>query len=40
MFKQIKGVVTRSQETLFADAVGAVALMTALVVGLYLPGLS
>jgi len=39
MLKQIKTVVTRSQETLVADTLGAVALMAALVVGLYLPGI-
>ena len=40
MFKQIKAVVARSQDTLIYDALGAVALMTTLVVGLYLPGLA
>ena len=40
MFKQIRAVVMRSQDTLIYDALGAVALMTTLVVGLYLPGLA
>jgi hypothetical protein len=39
MFKEIKEVAARSQETLVADALGAAALMTTLVMGLYLPGL-
>lgn len=39
MFKEIKAVAIRSQDTLVADALGAAALMITLVVGLYLPGL-
>lgn len=39
MFRQIRTVAIRSRDTLFADAVGVAALMLALVVGLYLPGL-
>lgn len=38
MIRQIKAAARRSQDTLLADALGATALMTALVVGLYLPG--
>ncbi len=39
MFAQIKTAVTRSQETLLGDAIGAAALMVTLIAGLYLPGL-
>jgi hypothetical protein len=39
MIKQIKAAAIRSQDTILADALGAVVLMGALVVGLYLPGL-
>ena len=39
MFTQIKAAMTRSQDTLLADAIGAAALMTTLIAGLYLPGL-
>lgn len=39
MLKQIKTAAIRSQDTLLADALGAVVLMGALVVGLYLPSL-
>ncbi len=39
MIKQIKSAAIRSQNTLLEDAIGAVALMVTLVVGLYLPGL-
>lgn len=39
MIRQIKDVATRPGNTLFADAIGAAALMVALVGALYLPGL-
>jgi len=38
MLRQIKSVVTRSRDTLLMDALGAAALMLALVIGLFLPG--
>ncbi len=38
MYSQIKAVVRRSQDTLVADAMGALALMVILLVGLHLPG--
>ncbi|MFK7937842.1 MAG: hypothetical protein AB8B82_00565 [Roseovarius sp.] len=38
MIRQIKAAARRSQDTLLADALGVTALMTALVVGLYMPG--
>ncbi len=38
MIRQIKDAARRSQDTLLADALGAMALMAALVVGLYMPG--
>ncbi|MDF1668914.1 MAG: hypothetical protein P1U83_04805 [Roseovarius sp.] len=38
MYSQIKAAVIRSQDTLLGDVLGVMALMTALVVGLYLPG--
>lgn len=37
MFAQIKSVAIRSRDTLLSDAIGAVALMVILVVGLHLP---
>ncbi len=39
MLHQIKTAATRSQDTLLGDAMGAVALLVMLVVGLVLPGL-
>ena len=39
MFHQIKTAAVRSNDTLLGDAIGGVALMVTLVVGLYLPGL-
>ncbi len=38
MLRQIMIVASRSRDTLLPDVLGAVALMTALVIGLYLPG--
>ena len=40
MMSQIKAVLMRSQETIWADALGAVALMVLLLAGLHLPGVS
>lgn len=37
MLTQIKSAVIRSRDTLLSDAIGAVALMVILVVGLHLP---
>jgi hypothetical protein len=39
MAEEIKSVLTRSRETIVADAIGVVALMVLLIVGLALPGL-
>ena len=39
MAQEIKLVLTRSRETIVADAVGVAALMVLLIVGLALPGL-
>lgn len=39
MYDQIKTAVQRSQDTLWQDAVGGVALMVIFAVGLHLPGL-
>ncbi|SFS10892.1 hypothetical protein SAMN05444714_1253 [Yoonia litorea] len=39
MAEEIKLVLTRSRETIVADALGVVALMVLLIVGLTLPGL-
>ena len=38
MLTQIKTIVERSQDTIWQDAIGAVALMVMLVAGLHLPG--
>ena len=38
MLNQIKTIVERSQDTIWQDAIGAVALMVMLVAGLHLPG--
>jgi hypothetical protein len=40
MIEQIKDAVTRSRDTLLSDAIGAMALMVILVVGLHLPNFS
>jgi hypothetical protein len=39
MAEEIKSVIHRSRETIVGDAVGVVALMVILIVGLALPGL-
>lgn len=39
MAKDITSAITRSQDTIIADAVGAVALLVMLFVGLSLPGM-
>ncbi len=39
MAEEIKSVISRSRETILADALGVVALMVMLIVGLSLPGL-
>jgi hypothetical protein len=39
MAQEIKSVLTRSRDTIVADAAGVVALMVLLIVGLALPGL-
>jgi hypothetical protein len=39
MAEEIKSVISRSRDTLFADALGVVALMVMLIVGLSLPGM-
>lgn len=39
MAEEIKSVIVRSRDTLLADALGVVALMVMLIVGLALPGL-
>lgn len=39
MIKDVKDVIARSQSTILADALGAVALLTILVVALHLPSL-
>ena len=39
MAEQIKSVIDRSRDTIVADALGVVALMVILIVGLALPGL-
>jgi len=39
MLTQIQAVLHRSRETIWEDAVGAVALMVLLLAGLHLPGL-
>lgn len=39
MAEEIKSVISRSRDTLLADALGVVALMVMLFVGLALPGL-
>ena len=38
MLNQIKDVLHRSRETIWQDAIGAVALMVLLLAGLHLPG--
>ena len=38
MLSQIETIVERSQDTIWQDAIGAVALMVMLVAGLHLPG--
>ena len=38
MLTQIKAILHRSQDTIWQDAIGAVALMVMLVAGLHLPG--
>ncbi|WP_289847837.1 hypothetical protein [Lentibacter algarum] len=40
MIQEVKAVIARSQATLLADALGAVALMAILIVGLHLPNLT
>jgi len=40
MLNQIKAILHRSQDTLWQDAIGAVALMVLLLAGLHLPGLA
>lgn len=40
MFEQIRTVIERSRDTLLSDAIGAMALMVILVVGLHLPAFS
>ena len=37
MFREIKSIIERSQDTLLADVIGASALMTMFVIGLHLP---
>ncbi len=39
MAQEIKSIIVRSRETLLADALGVIALMVMLFVGLSLPGL-
>lgn len=39
MAQQIRSVITRSHDTIIADALGAVALLVMLFVGLSLPGM-
>ncbi len=39
MTQEIKSIIVRSRETLLADALGVIALMVMLFVGLSLPGL-
>lgn len=39
MAQEIKSVISRSRDTIVADALGVVALMVMLIVGLALPGL-
>jgi len=39
MAQEIKSVIARSRNTILADAIGVVALMVMLIVGLALPGL-
>ena len=39
MSEEIKSVIARSRDTILADALGVVALMVILIVGLALPGL-
>ena len=40
MIKDVKAVIARSHATLLADAIGAVALMTIMLVALHLPNLT
>ena len=40
MLTQIKAILDRSQDTIWQDAIGAVALRVMLVAGLHLPGLA
>ncbi len=40
MIKDVKAVIARSHSTLLADAIGAVALMTIMLVALHLPNLT
>ncbi|UYV39285.1 hypothetical protein N4R57_09915 [Rhodobacteraceae bacterium D3-12] len=40
MLTQIKAVLSRSQDTIWQDAIGAVALVVILFAGLHLPGLA
>ncbi|WP_275411521.1 hypothetical protein [Shimia biformata] len=40
MMTQIKTAITNSRETLFADSLGAVALVVMLIVALHVPGFS
>ena len=40
MLTQIKSTLSRSQDTLLQDAIGAAALVVMLLVGLYLPALT
>ncbi|CUH62491.1 hypothetical protein TG4357_00138 [Thalassovita gelatinovora] len=37
MFREIKSIIDRSQDTLLSDAIGAAALITMFVIGLHLP---
>ena len=37
MFREIKSVIDRSQDTLLSDVIGAAALMVMFVIGLHLP---
>lgn len=40
MIQQVKTILSRSQDTIWKDAIGAVALMVILLAGLHLPGLA
>ncbi|MDX1780494.1 MAG: hypothetical protein R3256_04155 [Thalassovita sp.] len=37
MFREIKSIIDRSQDTLLSDVIGAAALMVMFVIGLHLP---